>query len=92
MRKPLGDFAQCSPLQRTLMITLALTDTPALTSLEKLFAYHPIHSSSGTQVGFCPLPTHIMATAPHMGSLPPSDLLLPPGQHFSGMISVHYSL
>lgn len=56
MRKPLGDFAQCSPLQRTLMITLALTDTPALTSLEKLFAHHPIHSSSGTQVEFCPLP------------------------------------
>lgn len=50
------------------------------------------HSLQQWDTGGILPPPHIMATAPNMGSLPPSDLLLPPGQHFSGMISVHYSL
>ena len=74
------------------MITLALTDPPALTSLKKVFPHCPVHSSSRVEVGFCPT-AHMVAAAPATGSLPPSALLPPGRLHcFGGTISVCYSL
>lgn len=52
------------------MITLALTDPPALTSQKKVLAHRSVHSNSGGRGGILP-PAHTVVAAPATSSLPP---------------------